>query len=130
MMKQKILADAKKRIRQKREKHKRFFAQKYDKTKTFKFPPKDKINMEKHFYFPKFIGHFQTISKAALAVYPVICSRANFDNNTWIQLPQEHIAKMAGVSVNTAATVFFPTSRTRWSNTPATYKKSRFGIFQ
>ncbi len=38
-----------------------------------------------------------------MSIYPVLCSRANFENNNWFQLPQEHIAKMAGLSVPTVS---------------------------
>ena len=77
---------------------------KYDAIKIFEFPERDAIHMERHFYFPKILGPGpcgSTLSKAALAVYPVMCSRANFENNDWFQLPQEAIAKMAGVSIPT-----------------------------
>jgi hypothetical protein len=102
-MKRKTTKDAERRRREKRQRQREIFARrKYNKTNEFHFPDTDKIKMNTYFNFPKFIGHF-VIPKAALAVYPVICSRANFDENTWIQLPQEHIAAMAGVSVATAA---------------------------
>lgn len=104
-MKQKVLRDVRKQKQEQEQERKELqkldFKKIYDKTKKYEFPSKENINMEKHFYFPKFVEHFPNISKAALAIYPVICSRANFASNTWIQLPQEHIAKMAGVSVNT-----------------------------
>ena len=38
------------------------------------------------------------MSKSALQVYPVLCSRANFEENKWFQLSRENIAKMAGIS--------------------------------
>ena len=100
-LKEGVIRDSAKSIKQQREYQKQRFAQIYNKLKVYEFPAVEKINMEKHFYFPKIIGRFQNMSKAALAVYPVICSQANFDKNTWIQLSQKHIAQMAGVTVNT-----------------------------
>ena len=111
-LKDKILENAKTQIREKRKRDQPLFAQKYNKTKEFKFPAKDKINMEKHFYFPKF--HLNPDSTdgwsfgrvtpgAALAVYPVMCSYADFVDNKSFQISQANIAKLAGVSPPTAA---------------------------
>ena len=108
-LKERVIGDSAKSVKRvqkqqerKREWQKQEFTRIYNKLKIYKFPPTKKINMEKHFYFPKIVGYFQNMSKAAMAVYPVICARANFDKNTWIQLSQKHIAQMAGVSINTA----------------------------
>ena len=109
-LQQKIITDSKKQIKQKRKKNDQQFAKKYDKTKKFVFPAKDKINMEKHFYFPKFQlnpdadmtwSFGKNPPQAALAVYPVICSRANFVKDTPFQMPQATIAKLAGLSLPT-----------------------------
>ncbi|WP_028574536.1 helix-turn-helix domain-containing protein [Desulfonatronovibrio hydrogenovorans] len=103
-MKLQVIRNARRQIRQKKQEQKKLFAEKYNKTKEFHFPSKDKINMEKHVYLPNLPEKFfQHMSKSALAVYPVICSKANFEWDAWIQLPQEHIAKMAGLSIDTVA---------------------------
>jgi hypothetical protein len=69
----------------------------YDKVKQYKrlIPP----SMIPYFHFPKIIGNdsFKGISKEALAVYPVICSRADYEENNWIKLSQEHIAILTGM---------------------------------
>lgn len=97
--KEKLRAEAKRKEKAKR-KQAELFRQKYDKVKVFEFPKKNKINMEKHFYFPKFLDTpcFQDLSKTALAVYTVLCSKADFEENNWFQISQENIAKMAGIN--------------------------------
>lgn len=89
--------------RLKKQKRVQYFRERYNKTKGhYKFP--NEINMEKHFYFPK-LNVFNEgcfMSLAAMQVYPVLCSRADFQADLWFQLPQNHIADMAGVSINTA----------------------------
>lgn len=103
-MKVKVIANAKKQKQRKRKRDKQKFSKAYNQLKEFHFPNKDGINMEKHFNFPKIFnanGFGTSMTKAAIAVYPVMCARANFEHNDWFQLPQEHIAKMAGISVPT-----------------------------
>jgi hypothetical protein len=74
------------------------YLKRYDKVKIFKFPKRRDINMEQHFYFPREFIMYGRASKAALAVYPVLCSMADFNKNKWFQLSRENIAKMAGIS--------------------------------
>jgi hypothetical protein len=100
-----IRADVKKareKRRQKDEKQKPAFSKRYDKLVKYDFP--GRINMERHFFFPKIFGPGQfgpKWSKAEIAVYPVLCSRANFEHNDWFQFSQDNLAKQAGVSVDT-----------------------------
>ena len=96
----KVALDVKKQKEQWRRQQKGVFTEKYDKTIIFEFS-KDKMNMDRHFFFPKIFGPGHRWSKAALAVYPVMCSRANFEHNDWFQISQENIATMAGIGSST-----------------------------
>lgn len=114
-MKNKVLQDARKQIRQKwrewkhakKENQKAYFKRLYDKPREINFKSWGEVNMDKHFFFPKFkedwaFGKITPLS--ALAVYPVICSRVDFrDYNKWFQISLENIAKLTGASVNTVS---------------------------
>ena len=94
------------KARKRRIRQKQLFAKYYNKTKKYEFPAKDKISMDKHIYLPKLGGTWgfgRDKQFAALAVYPVLCSRADFKKDKWFQLPLEAIAKMAGISEPTAS---------------------------
>lgn len=41
------------------------------------------------------------MSLPAMAMYPVLCLQADFEQNKWFQISQRNIATMAGVSINT-----------------------------
>ncbi|MCK4346699.1 MAG: hypothetical protein KAX05_15555 [Bacteroidales bacterium] len=77
------------------------FERRYNKLRIYK--RSSNINMEQFVYLPKFIDlpFYEGINTAALAIYPVVCCAADFEQNEWLQLSQEHIARMAGVSINT-----------------------------
>ena len=45
----------------------------------------------------------RTITSTELAVYPVLCTEANFRENNWFQISQENIGEKANVSHPTAA---------------------------
>jgi hypothetical protein len=100
----KVVANARKQIsdaRAERElRKKEAWAKRYNTPKVFEFPKKN-INMERHFYFPKFVGHenFRKLTTAGLSVYPVLCSMADFKNNQWFQVSVKNIAQMAGVTL-------------------------------
>ena len=47
-MKAKVIANAKKQKQRKKERHKDFRAERYNKIRKFKFPDKDDVNMEKN----------------------------------------------------------------------------------
>lgn len=78
-----------------------FYKKLYSKSKKYEFPPKDKINVEKHFYFPKSIVTKYQLSMRALSVYPVMCLKADFEDDTWFQITQDEIAVKSGLSINT-----------------------------
>jgi hypothetical protein len=95
-----VSANARKASRERKQQQRESFTEIYNRTKIFEFP--EDVNMVKHFFCPKIFGPGglgQEMNKAEMAVYPVLCSQANFERDDWFQLPQEHIAKMAGVSV-------------------------------
>jgi len=99
----KVALEAKKQKEQRRQQQKELFAEKYDKTTIFEFP-KAEVNMNRHFFFPKIFGpglFGDQWSKASIAVYPVMCSQANFEHNDWFQISQENIGKMAGIGGGT-----------------------------
>ena len=93
-----------KQERQRKEEQERCFKELYNKTHHYTFPPKEKINMTIHRFLPK-LDYFTEgkMTMAALAVYPVLCFRADYDDNKWFRCSQENIAKMAGISINTVA---------------------------
>ena len=97
----KVLANVKRQIRERNENKKIFYKELYGSIKKYNFPPKHKINLEKHFYFPKSIVTEFQLSKRALAVYPVMCLKADFEDDNWFQIPQEEISVKAGLSINT-----------------------------
>ncbi len=101
VFKQKVITNVRKQIEEQKSQRAENFKELYNKTRTFTFPKE--INKEKYFYFPSVIFGEMELSKAAISIYPVICSQANFENNNWFQLPLEHIAKMAGLSVPTVS---------------------------
>jgi hypothetical protein len=81
-----------------RDERKQQFSERYNKTRQYKFPDPERINMEAHFYFPKMLGQVASLSTAAMAVYPVLCVQSNFEVRDWFQLSRENMAAMAGVS--------------------------------
>lgn len=68
----------------------------YNKPKVFEF--KRNVNMERYFDFPKLFFEWKPMNNAAIALYPVICSVADFEQDIWFKLPKEKIAKMAGIN--------------------------------
>lgn len=101
-IKRKYNADVwKKRVLQDLPKYRnrRYFKRVYDKLKTVEFKDKDKLNMEKHFYMPKLQQDWDLSDfKNALAIYPVLCGRADFKDDTkWVRISRENIGKLAGI---------------------------------
>jgi len=99
--KERIKADNERQNRERYESKKNFYKNLYNKTKKYAFPSKDKINFEKHFYFLKSVVTDLNLSKIALAVYPIMCLKADFEDDEWFQIPQDEIAVKSGLSVNT-----------------------------
>ncbi len=71
----------------------------YDKPKKVKFKNRDGINIDDFRAIHKNIISYG-LSKSALAVYPVLCSRADFKEDKPFQISQRNIAKLAGISEN------------------------------
>ncbi|MFC2123418.1 hypothetical protein ACFLU5_01300 [Bacteroidota bacterium] len=88
------------RIKKRKERQKAAFKKLYNKTSKASDFPKKNINMNKHFYFPKFIGieEFKKLPKNALSIYPVLCAESDFKKYKWFSISIENIACRAGVS--------------------------------
>ena len=103
-IKHKILNDAKRWqliIEEERKQNTReYFEQVYNKKKTVHFKKAKDMNRTKYIMMPK-INHMWAYSgnKSAMAVYAVLCSRADFkDPDKPVQISRENIAKLAGIS--------------------------------
>ena len=79
-----ILADVKRhRKKEKSEGPIQNYKQRYSRSKTF--VPLKNPNMNKHFYFPKMVTEPDyNLSASALTVYPIMCSRSDFEKNKWV----------------------------------------------
>ena len=98
-----VLRDIKRQIhRQEKEKKKKqrkeVFNQRYNATKKAKFIDKEDVNINTFRAIPKSVILELGLSKAALAVYPVLCAKADFEKNNSFQISQENIAFYSGVS--------------------------------
>lgn len=83
----------------KKQRLKKYFEDLYDKRNTVEFQPINELNMEKYFYMPKVNESFFYATNNALAIYPVLCGRADFwDNKNWVRISRENIGKLAGIS--------------------------------
>jgi predicted transcriptional regulator len=94
----KVKEDVERQNRERKKEQAEEFARLYDKTKKNPFPPKDKINMDKFVGLPKSLVKLG-LSKAALAVYPVLCSQADFETDDWFQISQDNIKTLSGYSI-------------------------------
>lgn len=97
-----VKRDSKKQIERKKERKKKRqqekFDQMYNKPEIISFS--DELNMDKFIAIPKNIFDYYKLSKIALAVYPVLCSQADFEEDKTFQISQKNIAFLAGVSEN------------------------------
>ncbi|MDP8218224.1 MAG: hypothetical protein P9M03_05815 [Candidatus Theseobacter exili] len=100
-MKGKIIRDIKNQ--KKRERPKEDFRKMYNELEQISFLDRydDTLNVYKFVALPKNI-HAYNLSNSALAVYPVLCSKADFVEDKSFQISQENIAFMAGINKNTA----------------------------
>ena len=85
----------------KRERPKEDFRKMYNELEQIRFLDRydDTLNINKFVGLPKGI---HKLSNSALAVYPVLCSKADFVEDKSFQISQENIAFMAGINKNTA----------------------------
>ena len=98
-----VLRDIQRQIhRQEKEKKKKqrkeVFNQRYNATKKAKFIDKEDVNINTFRAIPKSVILELGLSKAALAIYPVLCAKADFEKNNFFQISQENIAFYSGVS--------------------------------
>ena len=100
-----VLRDIQRQIqRQEKEKEekkqlqKEMFRQVYDRPKEKAFSDIDQLNMDSFRAIPKSVILNYGLSKAALAIYPVLCAKADFEKNNSFQISQENIAFYSGVS--------------------------------
>ena len=102
-----VSADIENQKNRKKERQKEEFDRMYNDLEEIVFTDGDNFNEEQ---MESFLNDFRVIpknifsyglSKSALAVYPVLCSRADFEEeDKTFQISQENIAKLAGVSEN------------------------------
>lgn len=99
-LKAKVKAGVAKQIREKKKQQAEEFNQIYNKSKEYQFKEWDNINMDKFVILPKRILNIG-LNKASLAVYPVLCSNANFEHDIWFKVSLKTIGKQAGISIPT-----------------------------
>jgi len=94
-----ILRDIQRQKEEKKKQQKEVFRQVYNRPKEKAFSDIDQLNMDSFRAIPKNIISYE-LSKAALAVYPVLCCEADFEKDEAFQISQKNIARFAGVSEN------------------------------
>jgi predicted transcriptional regulator len=94
-----ILRDIQRQKEEKKKQRKEEFRQVYNRPKEKAFSDIDQLNMDSFRAIPKNIISYE-LSKAALAVYPVLCCEADFEKDEAFQISQKNIARFAGVSEN------------------------------
>ena len=99
-MKGKVIRDIRNQEAKRKQLQKEVFNQRYNATKEAKFIDKEDINMNSFRAIPKSVIQELGLSKAALAVYPVLCCEADFEKDEAFQISQKNIARFAGVSEN------------------------------
>ena len=98
-MKGKVIRDIRNQEAKRKQLQKEVFRQVYNRPKEKAFSDIDQLNMDSFRAIPKNIISYG-LSKAALAVYPVLCCEADFEKDEAFQISQKNIARFAGVSEN------------------------------
>ena len=99
-IKGKVIRDIRNQEAKRKQLQKEVFRQVYNRPKEKTFSDDiDQLNMDSFRAIPKDIISYE-LSKAALAVYPVLCSEADFEKDEAFQISQANIALFAGVSEN------------------------------
>jgi len=93
-----ILRDIQRQKEEKKKQQKEVFRQVYNRPKEKAFSDIDQLNMDSFRAIPKSVILDYGLSKAALAIYPVLCAKADFEKNNSFQISQENIAFYSGVS--------------------------------
>lgn len=99
-IKGKVIRDIRNQEAKRKQLQNEIFNQRYNATKEAKFIDKEDINMNSFRAIPKSVIQELGLSKAALAVYPVLCCEADFEKDEAFQISQKNIARFAGVSEN------------------------------
>ena len=90
-MKGKVIRDIRNQEAKRKQLQKEVFNQRYNATKEAKFIDKEDINMNSFRAIPKSVIQELGLSKAALAVYPVLCCEANFEKDETFHISQKNI---------------------------------------
>jgi len=98
-MKGKVIRDIRNQEAKRKQLQKEVFRQVYNRPKEKAFSDIDQLNMDSFRAIPKNIISYE-LSKAALAVYPVLCCEADFEKDETFHISQKNIARFAGVSEN------------------------------
>jgi DNA-binding MarR family transcriptional regulator len=98
-IKGKVIRDIRNQEAKRKQLQKEVFRQVYNRPKEKAFSDIDQLNMDSFRAIPKNIISYE-LSKAALAVYPVLCCEADFEKDEAFQISQKNIARFAGVSEN------------------------------
>jgi predicted transcriptional regulator len=93
-----ILRDIQRQKEEKKQLQKEMFRQVYNRPKEKAFSDIDQLNMDSFRAIRKSVILDYGLSKAALAIYPVLCAKADFEKNNSFQISQENIAFYSGVS--------------------------------
>lgn len=97
-IKGKVIRDIRNQEAKRKQLQNEIFNQRYNATKEAKFIDKEDINMNSFRAIPKSVILDYGLSKEALAIYPVLCTKADFEKNNSFQISQENIAFYSGVS--------------------------------
>ena len=94
------IRDIQRQKEEKKQLQKEMFRQVYNRPKEKDFSDIDQLNMDSFRAIPKSVILNYGLSKAALAVYPVLCCEADFEKDEAFHISQKNIARFAGVSEN------------------------------
>ena len=97
-IKGKVIRDIRNQEAKRKQLQKEVFRQVYNRPKEKAFSDIDQLNMDSFRAIPKSVILDYGLSKAALAIYPVLCAKADFEKNNSFQISQENIAFYSGVS--------------------------------
>lgn len=75
-----------------------YFKKLYDNPKVWEFPTKNKINMKRWFAFSRDLVKLLSEHGQAVAVYPVLCYNADFEDDSWFKVNQKNLARQSGLS--------------------------------
>lgn len=98
----KLREEDKRKQDQRKQNNKENYDKIYEKKIEYKFPDvnSSKYNPDKYFYIPKKLFKLN-LSKSALSIYPVLCSRADFKVDEPFQISLNNLSKISGLSIPT-----------------------------